>query len=358
MSENTDKLALPLIQSSQAQKHVTHNEALLLLDLLTQLRVIADDLSTPPADPQPGDSYVVAVGATGDWAGHGGKIARHDDTGWVFVVPQAGWIAYVTGDARLIVHDGSGWATLTPRVLQQVSRLGLATDASPDTPFAARLNAALWTALPLAEGGDGGLVQTFNREGGTHDAGLVLQTGFTPRALIGQFGDDALRLGVSADGVTFRDGLVIDPATGDAARPNLPRFKAATNFDNFAAADAWVTLAINDAEFNDQAVLDPATGLFTAPAAGTYLFGATLLFKEHQSSAVAMGGRLLRNGAQVISGSFGQTPGPQTSEATHLQVQAMALLAHGDTVALQGRMGGADALFAAAGTAFWGARIG
>lgn len=35
----TQRLQLPYIAASQAQKHVTHNEALVLLDALVQLAV-------------------------------------------------------------------------------------------------------------------------------------------------------------------------------------------------------------------------------------------------------------------------------------------------------------------------------
>ena len=37
MSDTTARLALPLLLSSQAQKHVTHNEALIALDALVQV---------------------------------------------------------------------------------------------------------------------------------------------------------------------------------------------------------------------------------------------------------------------------------------------------------------------------------
>ena len=37
MSDLSPILSLPLLQASQAQKHVTHNEALMQLDLLVQL---------------------------------------------------------------------------------------------------------------------------------------------------------------------------------------------------------------------------------------------------------------------------------------------------------------------------------
>lgn len=54
MSEETPNLGLPYIMPSQAQKHVTHNEAIRALDALVQIAVMARDLTTPPAEPSDG----------------------------------------------------------------------------------------------------------------------------------------------------------------------------------------------------------------------------------------------------------------------------------------------------------------
>ncbi|MCZ4352271.1 DUF2793 domain-containing protein [Roseovarius aestuarii] len=48
MSDNSPRLGLPYLQPSQAQKHVTHNEALQRLDALVQLSVVALNVETPP----------------------------------------------------------------------------------------------------------------------------------------------------------------------------------------------------------------------------------------------------------------------------------------------------------------------
>ena len=48
---DTTKLVLPLIEAAQAQKHVTHNEALLTLDVLIQLSVLDRDLIDSPTSP-------------------------------------------------------------------------------------------------------------------------------------------------------------------------------------------------------------------------------------------------------------------------------------------------------------------
>ncbi len=49
MSEITPKLSMPLIMPAQAQKHVTHNEAIELLDMIVQLTLEATEAVTPPA---------------------------------------------------------------------------------------------------------------------------------------------------------------------------------------------------------------------------------------------------------------------------------------------------------------------
>lgn len=141
-------------------------------------------------------------------------------------------------------------------------------------------------------------------------------------------------------------------------QPNLPRFKAWTNYDNYVAIDTWTTLGINVADYNDQGCFDAVTNRFVAPVAGTYLFGASLLFKINASSNARMRGRLVLNGSTEIRGSFGEISSAHVSEATALWLQTMASLKAGDTVTLQGSFRAFDGYFAADHTTFWGAKIG
>ena len=55
MSQVSAVLSLPYIQPSQAQKHVTHNEALALLDVAVQSSVLARDVTSPPPGAATGD---------------------------------------------------------------------------------------------------------------------------------------------------------------------------------------------------------------------------------------------------------------------------------------------------------------
>ena len=51
MANETMRLQLPLLQPAQAQKHVTHNDALRLLDGLVQLSVLDRTRTAPPGSP-------------------------------------------------------------------------------------------------------------------------------------------------------------------------------------------------------------------------------------------------------------------------------------------------------------------
>ena len=54
MSQSSARLTLPFIQAAQAQKHVTHNEAVRVLDMLVQLSFEGSAQTAPPASPSEG----------------------------------------------------------------------------------------------------------------------------------------------------------------------------------------------------------------------------------------------------------------------------------------------------------------
>jgi Protein of unknown function (DUF2793) len=116
MSEESAKLRLPYIAASQAQKHVTHNEALTLLDTLCQASVIDRDLTAPPLSPSEGDCYIVASGGTGAWIGWDNRISRFIDGEWRSYLAGAGsgegWLVYVQDEDALYVFTGSAWQQL------------------------------------------------------------------------------------------------------------------------------------------------------------------------------------------------------------------------------------------------------
>lgn len=231
------------------------------------------------------------------------------------------------------VYDGAGWVGTKPAALPN---LGLGTTADAANPFSAKLNAALWTARTAAEGGTGDLFYTMNKESAGDDLMLTLQTGFVTKALLSLFGSDRFRLAVSADGSTFFDGLTVDNATGVVDQPRLPRFKAWTDYDNYVGVGTWTKIGLNNTDYNDQGAFDAANNYFVAPVDGTYLFGATLMYKVNTSTSARRSGRLVLNGTTEIRGSGGEVSGAHISEATALWLQTMVGLTAGDTVESQG----------------------
>jgi hypothetical protein len=114
---DTPRLGLPAIEAAQAQKHVTHNEALVLLDALVQLAVESRVLTAPPGSPAEGDCYIPAAGASGAWSGWDLQIAAFAGAGWVRVVPKPGMKAYVKGERLTVTYDDGVWRdgiALTP----------------------------------------------------------------------------------------------------------------------------------------------------------------------------------------------------------------------------------------------------
>ncbi len=100
-------LGLPYLETGQAQKEVTHNEALRLLDAVVQLSVIAIQ-AAPPGSPTDGQRWIVGSAATGAWAGEVGKIALWS-SGWLFLNPMAGWQAFVSSTASFRTWSGTAW---------------------------------------------------------------------------------------------------------------------------------------------------------------------------------------------------------------------------------------------------------
>lgn len=106
---NTPNLALPLLSPSQAQKHVTVNDALVRLDAITNLRILALDVLDPPTDASDGDSYIIPESATGEWEDRSSQVAVFSNGGWLFLLPQVGWDAVIASTSLKLTFDGVGW---------------------------------------------------------------------------------------------------------------------------------------------------------------------------------------------------------------------------------------------------------
>ena len=216
----TPNLRLPFLDANQNQKTVTHNAALSVLDALVNCQVQSATLSAPPASPGDGQCWIVAAGGTGAWAGHDLSIAAWQDGAWSFYPPTKGMPAYNDATGNLTVWTGSAWIAVGLSGSAQLNALGIGTAPDASNPLSATLNNALLNALATAYGGTGDLRVKLNKQAAGNTASFLFQDNFSGRAEIGLLGDDKFHFKVSADGSTWHEALVIDPATGKVSFPS------------------------------------------------------------------------------------------------------------------------------------------
>lgn len=202
MTQSSPILALPYLMPSQAQKHVTHNEALQMLDALVQLCVQGFDAATPPASPAPGESHALGAAPQAAWAGHAGEIAVWQGEGWLFLAPRPGWRAWSLAEAELRVWDGSAWI-LPPAATQNLARVGVGTAADAANPLSVSGPATL-----LTHAGAGHQLKV-NKAAGSDTASVLFQSGWSGRAEIGLAGNDDFSVKLSADGSSWSTALAL-----------------------------------------------------------------------------------------------------------------------------------------------------
>lgn len=112
-NSTTHKYGMAYLTSGQMQPEVTINAALIAIDSLTNISVISNTTTTPPASPNDGDTYIIPSGATGAWASNTNNIAVWvaNNSAWSIYTPQSGWLA-VLGN-QLYTYTGSAWTALT-----------------------------------------------------------------------------------------------------------------------------------------------------------------------------------------------------------------------------------------------------
>jgi Protein of unknown function (DUF2793) len=206
---DTTHLTLPLIEAAQAQKHVTHNEALAMIDGLLQLAVKSRALTEPPATPVDGDRYLVAAAPTGLWSGQSGKLAQYLAGLWQFRSPREGWRMWVDDENLFLVFDGGTWASIgVPNELQNMARIGISTTADVTNRFAVSSPAILFN-----HAGNNAQFK-INKNALSDSASVLFQTGFSGRAEFGSTGDDDFHMKVSDNGSTFNEAIVLSAIDG------------------------------------------------------------------------------------------------------------------------------------------------
>ncbi len=241
-------LALPYLAAAQAQKHVTVNESLSLLDGLIHLAVTSRAAATPPATPIDGDRYLIATSPTAEWTGHAGQLALRMEGAWRFLAPREGWRMWVADENALLIYDGAAWitsgggggggaswgtivGTLSAQAdLQSALNAKAATShthpSSQITDFQdlpmlginatadATNKLSVSTSAALFNNAGAGMQIKLNKNAASDTASFLFQTGFSGRAEIGTTGDNNLHVKVSADGTSYLESLLINSSNG------------------------------------------------------------------------------------------------------------------------------------------------
>lgn len=368
---DTNRLVLPLLAAAQAQKHVTVNEALKLLDAIVQAGVIDKDLTSPPGSPSEGDIYIVGGSATGAWAGQDDDLAIYQDGAWVFVTPLSGWIAWVNDETTLYVYNSGSWQSLagilgagylstgggtltgnlvleeaTPSIrfndtdltgytlLQTIgSVMQLAVDAENDdasSSFDVTIDGGsqLFRVNEHGVGVGGASADASNQLAVFGTAALFNSSGSfsfkfnknaaaNDAAMSFQTGFTAYALvGLLGDndftikvGTGATTALVIDESTAAVQLTEHPKFSGYLNFGQNYTAGSWTDLLMNNLRHNDQgdAAISSNVLTFTAPHDGYYIFGVGATFENPGTTPTKMQVGLSINSAAPTADTIGTT---------------------------------------------------
>ena len=105
----SSRFALPYLALAQAQKELTHNEALTLVDML--LHPVCEGTTHDPSGigPQPGQCWRVGAGATGAWNGRENQIACWTEGGWRFAAPVEAMMLFDRSLGGSLVYRNRAW---------------------------------------------------------------------------------------------------------------------------------------------------------------------------------------------------------------------------------------------------------
>lgn len=237
----TPRLALPLLQGGQLQKHLSLNQALSRLDLWCQAVAEAADVNRPPATVEAGQVFLLGAPASDSvWAAfRSGDVVVRTEDDWEALRAPDGARVYVRNEAQIRIFQAGQWIPMgrTLRVLGPVERLGVGTDPSDANVVSVKGPSVLVSARAPDEGGTGDCRLTLNKSSAQRTGSLIFQSAWSGRAEIGLIGQDDPALKVGADDGQWREVWRADRQTGSLWVGAIRGLSTATD------ADAPVTLA-------------------------------------------------------------------------------------------------------------------
>lgn len=251
LQEATLNLQLPLMQAAQAQKHVTHNEALQHIDAVLGLKLqgIAQDI--PPTAPLAGQVWATGTAPEGDWQGQADALAVKLAEGWLFVPAKEGMLAWDLTSERLLVRQSAVWA---PAPQEDLVGLGIGTSSDLINVLAVSGPASLFS-----HNGAGHQLKV-NKAATGQTASVLFQSNWSGRAELGLMGQDRFSLKTSPDGSNWTEVFHVGPEAWLTLGTGLelPQGSAAAPSLTFAAED-------------DLGLFRPAAGTMAFARAGTVL---------------------------------------------------------------------------------------
>lgn len=109
MADQSARHALPFLMAGQAQKEITHNEAIALIDAIVHPVAEAAGVNTPPISPAIGQCWIVGSAPAGAWATHAQHLACWSEGGWRFAIPVVAMTVWLSDQEIWARWDGAAW---------------------------------------------------------------------------------------------------------------------------------------------------------------------------------------------------------------------------------------------------------
>lgn len=214
---NTTNLNISLVAQNQAQKEITVNEALSVIDAVLNRGAIHNGTNTPPGSPASGDLYIIGNSPTGSWVSRANHIAYYNTT-WKFITPNEGMTIWVNDEDMQYSWDGSAWVSTVSGSLNDLAGVGINTSYDATNKLSVKSDAVLFDH----DGADSKI--KVNKNTSSDTTSHLFQANYSGRAEFGLIGNDDFQLKVSSDGSAWYQAFVIDKTTGNTD------FKQMVNF--------------------------------------------------------------------------------------------------------------------------------
>lgn len=262
--------------------------------------VVSATETDPPVDPQPGDSYYIPEGATGDWAGHDGELADWDeDSGiWAFSELPDGYMIYETTtnenyqiqDGELVPFGGGGSITVVD------------IDDIPDEEISP-VDTIGFEDAEVTDLGDGNIVVKVTPTTTKGDLVTRTSTG-VDRQPIGVEGTVLRARAASPTGLAWEP---TNPVGEGASAARAYRNASQAIADSTLTAITWPVEAFDTDAYHSTSV---NTSRFVAPLDGKYIVGCSIKWDSNTSGTrslyvVVNGGTSTRRAGSYLPAANG-----------------------------------------------------